>query len=402
MKTKLSLITGIILILLVSNNCRPKKDNNNAKNKISRINVEPTKSTTIELSNLIKDIRVIPLQTLDSSIMGNVLGLKKVNNKFYIKTGQEIFVFDEQGRFLNTIGTRGKGPEELLAITNYYVDPESEEVEIYDGKKSQLIYYNSNGTFDRSINHSFKNGYDYISGENGGYFFYLGFFLSQNIGELIYVPNIKENAYTELLPYNKTLSKYLHFGDLVNFIQNQYGTYFTRSFNDTIFEVRTQSIQPKYIVDFGKSKLPKNLLYSDYNDVRELMMVCQNSPYAFRVMGFFETEHYILFGYNYNKKIWNAFFDKRTNKTSVASSYVVNYFGSDFEIEPGFDLLPKGADESSIFICIDAYKVDDFIVKFKRTLKNKELNSFDELLKKNKLNNIQEMDNPIIIDIKLN
>ena len=395
---KINLKLFISVLIFYSCNQNDKSDSQN--NLITKIHVDPQKPITIKLDDFIEEIRIVPLQTTESSILGEIYGVKKVDNNFYINVPGRIYVFNDNGNFKKTIGKPGKGPRELLAVTNFYVYPEKNLIEIYDSRLGQNIWYNLEGYYIGSIAHGFNHGYDFMKSNEGGYFFYRGF-SSEKTGELIYVSNLENEKHTDLLPFNKTLSKYLHFGDLVNFVSNRHGSYFTRSFNDTIYSLNGITTTPKYLVDFGEKTLPENLLYSDYTDVRDFMTTCLETSYAFRIIGFFELENYIVFGFHYKKKIWNALYNKNDKECFVISSYIDNYFKTNFEFQSGFDILPKGFNDQSLFILIDSYKIINFIQELKEKKDQEKLDILLNILSNYDLSAMKATDNPILLEVKL-
>jgi len=398
MKINKNLVLIMLFALLVIMGCKQKKQSVSTDN-LQTINVDPRQNSKIKLSNIIDDINIVPLQTSDSSLLGEILGIKKVGGKFYIKSSKNVYVFDSKGKFERKLGKNGKGPNEILAVTNFYIDDKNNTIEIYDGVKSQNILYDLKGNVIQSIKHKFRYGYDFIKSSKEGYFFYLGFD-SDEIGELIYVRNLENKEHVDLLPYNETLSKYIHFGDLVNFVQNKYGTYFTRSFSNVIYQLGEDNIFPKYNIDFGSRDLPDKILYGNYGDVREFMMTCLKTNYAFRIIGFYEMKNFIIFGFHYKKKIWNALYDKNSKKCSVVSYYVDDYFGTGKEIESSFDLLPKGFNNTKVFLSVDAYKIQEFILACKKSDDIMMQKAF-EVIKDKGLDTIKEADNPVILEIKL-
>jgi hypothetical protein len=363
------------------------------------ININPRQSSKIKLSDIIDDINIIRLETSDSSIIDEILGMKKAGNKYYIKTSDNVYIFDVDGEFERKLGEKGKGPNEILAVTNFYVDDKSHTIELYDGVNSKNILYDITGNVIQSTKHKYSHGYDFIKGPHGGYFFYLGFGADMR-GELIFTQDLENEKYIDLLPYNKTLAKYLHFGDLVNFSHNKYGTYFTRSFSNIIYQLSDNNLFPKYNIDFDNSNLPDNILYGNYSDVREFMLTCLDTKYAFRIIGFFEMENLIIFGFHYNKKIWNAIYNKNERNCKVVSYFVDDFLGTEMEIESSFELLPKGFDNDIVFLSIDAYKIHKFISICKNSndiIAKKVLDT----IKDKGLEKIKVTDNPIILEIKL-
>ncbi len=388
----------IILFTFLIIGCKQEKKRTSINDEVT-IYVQPQQNIKIKLTDIIDDINIVPLQTSDSSLMDEIFRIKKVENKFYIKASKNVFVFDNDGRFERKLAKNGKGPNEILAVTNFYVNDQNNTIEIYDGVNSKNIIYDHKGNVIQSTKHEFRHGYDFIKGSKEGYFFYIGFGVDK-LGELIYVRNLEKKGHVNLLPYNETLANYLHSGDLVNFAQNKYGTYFTRSFSNVIYQLKGDSISPKYHIDFGNNNLPDDILFRNYRDIREFMMTCSETDYAFRIVGFYEMENLIIFGFHYKKKIWNALYNKNEQKCNVISYYLDDYFGTGMEIESSFALLPKGFNNSEVFLPIEAYKINEIISECKKSNDIK-MKKVLEVIESKGLSNLKDTDNPVILEIKL-
>jgi len=77
--------------------------------------------------DIFEKIEIIPLETTDSSLLGDIYGIAFYNNHYYIgdSRGNYLFCFDEKGKFVRKIGKVGQGPEEYITASltiNSYKD----------------------------------------------------------------------------------------------------------------------------------------------------------------------------------------------------------------------------------------------------------------------------------------
>lgn len=386
----------VMFVLISSCVNKQKEDGENCAEVIA---VNPRLNSTIKLSTIVKNLKVIPLQTSDSIILNEILNIKKVGSNFFLKTSGALKVFNDNGCFLRDIGTIGKGPEEILSVTNFYLDESTKTIEIYDGVRSQNVVYDFEGNVLEVEKHKHKHGYDFIKSKSGGYFYYLGF-EAHHKGELIYVPSLKHSDFKDILPFDKRLVNHIHFGDLVNFVSNKYGDYFLRSFNNNVYRLNDTDISVRYKIDFGKYSLPDELLYGKYSDVRDFMMTCSETDYSFRIIGFYELENWIIFGFHWKKKIWNAVYDKKSKKCFVVSQYFDDYFNTQLQFKSSFNLLPKGFSDDEIYVCIDAYQIKEVMSKLKK-INGSDLKKLFKNVQLDKLCQLKAGDNPVIIQIKM-
>lgn len=83
----------------------------------------------LKLSELSDSVWYIPLETNDSSLLGNIFlegSIQYVSGKFYIYDGQQntIYVFSSNGKFLNKISKKGQADGEILYFLDYTTDGE--------------------------------------------------------------------------------------------------------------------------------------------------------------------------------------------------------------------------------------------------------------------------------------
>ncbi len=138
---------------------------------------DPNAGNDLFHSDLIRDVELIPLQTSDSSLIGTDPELLSDGREFFLidrNGSQTILRYDAAGRFLNRIGSRGKGPQEYLTLSNVYIDSASGKVTIFSNLDSKICTYHKDGTFStgRKTEHPFTQGFP---AENDSYWLYLGY-----------------------------------------------------------------------------------------------------------------------------------------------------------------------------------------------------------------------------------
>ena len=79
--------------------------------------------TNAPVEELIKDATLIPLETTDDCLLGDLEKILESDGRLYIQDmkGTTIFVFDISGKFLYKIERRGEGPEEYLEVADFDV-----------------------------------------------------------------------------------------------------------------------------------------------------------------------------------------------------------------------------------------------------------------------------------------
>jgi hypothetical protein len=102
------------------------------------------------LSTVFKNFEIIPLETIDKSLIGRRINkIRKTNNHYYISYDNRALVtFDDQGKFVQKIQNIGGGPGEYSVLQDFDVFPNGNVI-IQDVQK--LLFYSTTGEFLRAI-----------------------------------------------------------------------------------------------------------------------------------------------------------------------------------------------------------------------------------------------------------
>ncbi len=100
-------------------------------------------SKTTHLHDVFKSIKIIPLETSDSCLMGQLARLTVTPERFYCTGGaNSIYIFDRNGRFIQRFNRHGRGPQEYTKLRDYTL-LNGKDILILDNKK--LIAYTPEG-----------------------------------------------------------------------------------------------------------------------------------------------------------------------------------------------------------------------------------------------------------------
>ena len=87
-----------------------------------------------KLSDIVSSIEYVPLETSDSCLLPGVCFVNSITDDYILVSDldQAPYLFDRQGKFLNRIGRRGRGPGEIHRyICGGCIDPETKEVTVF-------------------------------------------------------------------------------------------------------------------------------------------------------------------------------------------------------------------------------------------------------------------------------
>lgn len=104
------------------------------------------KLTELKVSQLGKNIRYVPLETTDSSLIGNSYTIKLLKDKILVNTNNRCLLFDKQtGKFLCNVGHRGDDPQGFSEAV-CYVHPQNGTI-YFNRQPNKLVKYSQNGKY---------------------------------------------------------------------------------------------------------------------------------------------------------------------------------------------------------------------------------------------------------------
>jgi len=106
-------------------------------------------------STLYKSVKIIPLETKKSCLIGAIDQIQVVDNYILIMDAviaNSLYVFDREGHFIRKIGGVGQGPGEYVSIFDFTIDRENKTVYILDGRWPRILKYDlATGKFIQKI-----------------------------------------------------------------------------------------------------------------------------------------------------------------------------------------------------------------------------------------------------------
>ncbi len=136
---------GILILILCLVTCISCKKE--TSDKFISININDVKEhVELPLSELLESLDVIKLDNNQEAfcnvgfiyVTDNYIGIQPFDQKPYK-------LFDRQGKFINNIGSRGKGPGEYLALYNSQVDEKNKRVYLTTYSAKKILTYDFNG-----------------------------------------------------------------------------------------------------------------------------------------------------------------------------------------------------------------------------------------------------------------
>ena len=235
--------------------------------------------TEISLDEWAKEVRFVPLETSDSVLLTPYIWqLAYYQDQFVIYNNDKIYLFDNAGKFIRMIGSKGEGPEEYLRPGTPCVNETG--IRLEDGGK-RIKTYGWDGKWKHTANlparlQHVNEVIPLPDGRNIGYV--------QNISgqEPIRMYLYRDSTVLDSIPYARKFTP----GKIAMVFYNECraftdkGDIFVKEmFNDTIYQITNENkLVPRWAIDAGKYRLeegeryhlqdPRNSLFVEKNAVQ--------------------------------------------------------------------------------------------------------------------------------------
>lgn len=376
----------------------------NFVNGISKSNVRTFKmpdsdNSEIDFSTFIQRVNILPLETTSESIFRSVSDMIWQNGRIYIYdiSLQELFAFDESGKFIFKLNRMGKGPEEYGSMRDFEID---EEGNIHILSNKEVVIYNADGKFQKRIPFSLPASYHInptslaFSGKTGYYLFSGAIGITKTIENQYSIYEItNEGKFTGKVFFPVT---YRMFGEprFYKLEGTTEPTYNMTPFvgNDTIYKFTAGGkAYPAYFLDYEDRHLPQEV-YSGFDNGERIYNAFKTTNYVTGVHTVIESEDFIHFLFRSKSTLWSTFGSKKTGNFF--------YFEQVRGGRNGFLPIIYAANKNTFMgntvagELIDSKKSGEFKSKFGH------LDNFSEL--EQIIDGLNENDNPVVVtyDIK--
>lgn len=307
------------------------------------------------LSDIAYDVKIVPLETAESSFVGEIEQLVFGNQYLYLldRINNNVLIFDINGTFVRTL-TRGSGPGEVDRVIDIMYNKYDNHLYIYQhfginvySEDGSFLEYKSFLSLVTDLMPTNDGGYLAVASEmqngTGKYCFY----------EIDSVFEIKRFLIVDpIFKPQWGISHYIQYSP-----DNNQELLISRPFDNRIYSYHSEdnSIHIKYKFDLGSKDLDCSSMSNsiDYETLFKLLE--DNSKCSFSG-SFFETDNYVC---AYFKKgaiyISEIFFNKQTNKIRGGYSRAVDIPNSGF-VEGVYDnyfvkvLTPESFCNDSVFM----------------------------------------------------
>ncbi len=372
-----------VLLLVMLIGCKhSKKEEVSNYNLDFEIKIFPENSKEFPINQFYDSIRFVTLETNHNCLIEHIAKILYSNDKIIVfdqgRKLSQVLCFDHQGRFINRIGNKGKGPGEYRSLQD--IDMIGNNIYLLD-LNGEVYCYDLNGKFLDQINCKLPaqeicivNDSTFLIGCDGGFppaedGYYLYLFINNTIRDKYFkIPTELNNGFSSVSKLTKINNK----------------IYYIRPFSDIVYMFKNNQIEPHVKIDF-------NGFYKTFEQIAGSMSEkCEQWEYGLKlrqhlsnnqvVKGlsyYLEDDTFIEGIYVINKTTQGFIYNKNTKQVininnikgnnfifqgwgSLAftnNSFKISYFvKTDFDNK---DLIPIGNTDNPIVYFRENLKIED-------------------------------------------
>lgn len=211
-------------------------------------------TSSFDIRDVSENIEVIDIETTDSSLVGSVDDIKITSDYIAIVSMNRCLLFNRNGKFIRTIGTKGRALSEYLYITDVF--PFEDFLWLVDESGKKVMKYDYNGNFIKSI--SLENHREFTSlfftSEQEFVLFIPDYGMQHSKNMLVYYKDgINYDSIPHINPIESEAYVRFYFKE-GQFCSFDNGITFKSMFNDTIYRINNNELTEYYISELGISK----------------------------------------------------------------------------------------------------------------------------------------------------
>ncbi|GHT21128.1 hypothetical protein FACS189430_00660 [Bacteroidia bacterium] len=342
-----------------------------------------TNRRNISLSDIASDIEYVQLETNDNSLIGSIGKVILFNQTFiiYDQQTERILMFDNKGKFLRQIGSKGKGPGEFLQVSDFTVAECDSTICILDDMQQRFLKYGTNGklVYGKTLE-SNPDKLSFLDEALIVQYNFPDFVPNQQYSLSIYDQNMQVshrllNHASEKITANVANIMASHSRSFFNYVNDTLTFWECRY--DTIYQItKGNEIKRKYYLQYSNKPSPINgFNYDKMSDINEIDWLRETTQYLF-IKSTYKSDYLSI-----------IFFKDADVGVSLKDGSFIN------DIDSGILFFPEGVAASDVlYKTFSVFEMKTEWEKNKRKIPDSLQKIFD---------NTQYLDNPCLMLVTL-
>lgn len=201
-----------------------------------------------------RNINLLPLETSEASLIGDISNLKIENGAYYFFSSKEqlVHAFSKEGKFIGTIGTVGDGEGEYKNASSFAIARDTVSILCNYGNTVRTHHYTTKGQY---INYSEITDASFYDLEKLGNQTFLSTGSNTYNDINARVVKLKNDGFENIIRLGMNKSMTL---DQTNFTKHKNTLLYHDSFDNKVYKISEDSSWVSHQLDFGKYKLKES------------------------------------------------------------------------------------------------------------------------------------------------
>lgn len=320
------------------------------------VNINPDESKTLNFSKTADFIKYVPLETTKEALIKHVEKMFITDSLIIIFDDMlsDIFLFDQEGKYINKCGRKGEGPGEHILFNDVSFDKSTNLVFAHEAIKRVMYIYNMSGDLIREIptDHIWFRSFCKV---DNGYWIYTGYNNDDTDNSLLKVDD-------DFAIIRGQFPQKVFFRTIIHstFIQKENEKYFISPYDNIIYRIYNDSLAPYIRIDFGDKTLPYEKI-ATFSDEKEYNKLIEKNNYL-GYLGdflFYRDQLYFTFSsISENSLQYIACYDIELNKVNIYDGYSL-YRKKNFKFNDMTFMQPKATFENDLVFLIHPYELQE-------------------------------------------
>jgi hypothetical protein len=211
---------------------------------------------------IVRSKKYIKLDYSEEALFKSIDKIKITNDRIYILGPvairfNKLFVFNIDGSFIGTVGTRGQGPDEYLILADFDVD-DSGNIYLVDAymDKDQLFLFNSDFQFQTTKKLPFETDIIKCLSQNRLMFGLARWNEGENSPGIIAITNTDLETLDTFLTYDEYYDPNIQISS-PEFVSTENEIFYNKTIDDNVYVFSPDGkLKKVYRFDFGKRSIP--------------------------------------------------------------------------------------------------------------------------------------------------
>lgn len=331
----------IVEIMLLTSSCESRSGKSdvsvvNEENSLYTIDLDKVKKEeSINMSDYFKeDVKVIILETNDTSLIGEISTLRVMGDYIIIKDDirESVFVFNRDGTFLHKIGNKGHGPEEYSSVVDACVDVAKKEIYLYDFSEGKILSYHiESGDFIKSIKLKTEGVYNYYMHFVDNNMFISSIPIRQGEDDSFLLQKIDldtgepTGSFLSALTYNCGWNGLFLRDEGFFYPNNEGGAQYVQMFMNTLFTVNKDGLSAYLTIKKHNWITKEDIIAESHKEGGPLTSYLMSEKnISYNIHRFFQLGDIVYFQYMNNEnerdsRVESVIFNAKTNKTRTTT-----------------------------------------------------------------------------------